>query len=284
MSLNQVKKPLKPQWLGIGAQKAGTSWLHEQLRKHPEIWSPPVKELHYFDHAYVELVRGWTTAHIKKGSGAALEHYMTLTKNYDWSYVKYLANLASTDLFTEKWYLRCFDRPQAKGKICGEITPEYCSLPEEGIDYLLGLLPGVRIIYIIRDPIERAASQLRMNIERRSTEIKEEKLLEMCEETDIEHRGDYATYVPRWKAKVEPKNLLIVPYGRIRTAPMELLRQVEAFIGLKPFNGYDPGRVVHKTKEVELPASVLRRLEEKFGSQRQFIEREFGAEFASMTR
>src|SRR5262245_13183400 len=38
-----------PDFLGIGAQKAGTTWLYEQLRRHPDVWLPPEKELHYFD-------------------------------------------------------------------------------------------------------------------------------------------------------------------------------------------------------------------------------------------
>ena len=38
-----------PDFLGIGAQKAGTSWLHKNLRCHPQIYMPKTKELHYFD-------------------------------------------------------------------------------------------------------------------------------------------------------------------------------------------------------------------------------------------
>jgi hypothetical protein len=32
--------------LGIGAQKAGTSWLYEFLRAHPLVYMPGIKELH----------------------------------------------------------------------------------------------------------------------------------------------------------------------------------------------------------------------------------------------
>src|SRR5438067_11210494 len=38
-----------PDFLCIGAQKAGTSWLYRQLTEHPDFWMPPVKELHYFN-------------------------------------------------------------------------------------------------------------------------------------------------------------------------------------------------------------------------------------------
>ena len=36
-------------FLVIGAQKAGTSWLHTMLRKHPQLWLPDCKELHFWD-------------------------------------------------------------------------------------------------------------------------------------------------------------------------------------------------------------------------------------------
>src|SRR6478735_2243157 len=37
-----------PDFLGIGAQKAGSSWLRANLRRHPELYLPP-SELHFFD-------------------------------------------------------------------------------------------------------------------------------------------------------------------------------------------------------------------------------------------
>src|SRR2546423_15689927 len=43
------KAPAGPDFICIGAQKAGTGWLYEQLRNHPDFWMPPMKELHYFD-------------------------------------------------------------------------------------------------------------------------------------------------------------------------------------------------------------------------------------------
>lgn len=45
-----------PDFLVIGAQKAGTTFLHRVLRNHPEIYIPYIKELHYYDtlrHNYI---------------------------------------------------------------------------------------------------------------------------------------------------------------------------------------------------------------------------------------
>lgn len=38
-----------PNFLGIGTQKAGTSWLYENLKQPPQIYLTEQKELHYFD-------------------------------------------------------------------------------------------------------------------------------------------------------------------------------------------------------------------------------------------
>jgi len=49
----------KPQYfIGIGAQKAGTTWLHDLLDSYSECAVPPVKELHFFDIKYVALEPG----------------------------------------------------------------------------------------------------------------------------------------------------------------------------------------------------------------------------------
>jgi len=37
-----------PHFLGIGAQKAGTTWLYSQLKQHPSIFMPAKKELRFF--------------------------------------------------------------------------------------------------------------------------------------------------------------------------------------------------------------------------------------------
>ncbi len=41
-----------PDFLGIGAQKAGTTWLAESLRRHPAVFLPERKELHWFDNKW----------------------------------------------------------------------------------------------------------------------------------------------------------------------------------------------------------------------------------------
>lgn len=53
---------LRPNFLVIGAQKAGTTALHGYLRQHPAVFCPDWKELHYFSLKYV-LGEPWYLSH-----------------------------------------------------------------------------------------------------------------------------------------------------------------------------------------------------------------------------
>lgn len=47
-----------PNFLGIGAQRSGTTWLYECLREHPDVFVSPQKEISFFDTHY-EKGLGW---------------------------------------------------------------------------------------------------------------------------------------------------------------------------------------------------------------------------------
>ena len=72
-----------PDFLGIGAQKAGTTWLHENLRKHPQLFLPEEKELHYFDWHYHEPLRSYALQFERANGrvkGEITPGYATLTR------------------------------------------------------------------------------------------------------------------------------------------------------------------------------------------------------------
>ncbi len=41
-----------PNFLVLGTYRAGTTWLHEVLRQHPQVFLPPEKELMFFNRHY----------------------------------------------------------------------------------------------------------------------------------------------------------------------------------------------------------------------------------------
>ena len=103
----------KPNFLGLGVQKGGTTSLYRLLNHHPGVFLPQWKELHYF----------------------SLHHGLG-----------------------EAWYADFFAK--AKEEQCaGEITPYYIFHPLAA-QRIHDCLPDVRLIVLLRDPVERALSQL----------------------------------------------------------------------------------------------------------------------------
>lgn len=270
-----------PHFLCIGAQKAATSWLWAMLRQNPKIWMPPIKEIHFFDHVHIPENRVWTLGHIRHGVTENLKwHVQNNVINFD--HFRFLIDMGTKDTFTESWYRACFDRPGARGKLVGDITPEYSTLPESGVQHVRDLLgPDLRIIYIIRNPIERALSQLKMNLTRRGLQNENEDFwLSEAKNPVIFQRGDYKTYIPRWEKVFPRENLLYLPYGNVEHDPARLLSSVEDHIGVDHLTGYnDLGARIHKTKETKVPKSVEAYLGDTLAPQVSFLEEHFGPGF-----
>jgi len=57
----------RPNFLCIGAQKAGTTLLFDILKQHPDIYLPEAKELHFFDRdeEYDKGIFWYRDAHFK---------------------------------------------------------------------------------------------------------------------------------------------------------------------------------------------------------------------------
>lgn len=272
-----------PSFLCIGAQKAGTTWLFDKLGRHPQMWMPPVKELHYFDHLFVERNRQWTLWHIRTGVRRAIRWHVSNAEEFDLQHMRYLARLATVDVFTERWYRFAFEHRAAYGRVTGDITPEYSTIPEAGIAYVRRLLGAVKIIYIIRDPVDRALSQIRMAAMRRSiTEADESEWLKIANEPDIENRGAYSVYIPRWRTAFAGEDLLFIPFQRIAADPLAVLREVERFIGVGEHEYEGLRRRVHATAPIGVPDAVKTHLAERLGPERRFIEASFGHEFAAL--
>jgi hypothetical protein len=59
------KVPRYPDFIGIGAQKSGTSWAHEQLKAHPQVFVPETEELNFF---YTDRPDSWYAAQFQNAS------------------------------------------------------------------------------------------------------------------------------------------------------------------------------------------------------------------------
>ena len=278
-------KPKKPQIIGIGAQKAGTTWLSAMLSQHPQVWTPPFKEAQFFNHRFVPEHRQWLPWHFKRARQNQERRYATRGLPFPPELDAYLTRITRGEMFTNHWYKQVF-APAPQGTMPCDITPEYSTLPDEGVGFVADFLPKARFIYIIRHPVDRVVSQLKMNLTRKGRRPRGvEDWLAETEDPVLYDRGDYATYVPRWTARFGPDRLLILPFGAIAANPGAFMRRVETHCGLDP-HSYDnlAAKVFASNAELSVPPEARARIRERLEPQFQFLEATFGSDFMAQIR
>ena len=136
-----------PDFIGIGAQKAGTTWLYDMLAQNPAIWLPPLKEVHFFDYLDAPQARRQRrAAHIEKVADRFERGKLDKGSEGDGAAkAAHLRSLLGDHMMTREWYGSIFDYPDAKGRITGEITPAYLELDEKGMAALAGMLPKTKM-------------------------------------------------------------------------------------------------------------------------------------------
>ena len=273
-------KPRKPRIIGIGAQKAGTSWLSEMLSQHPKIWTPPFKEVQFFNHRFVPEHRQWLPWHYRRSKENLVKRYLAKNQPMRPELVKYLEDITSGQMFTENWYRRIF-APAPKGTRPIDITPEYSTLPDAGVKFMADFLPNAQFIYILRHPVDRAISQLKMNLRRAGrTPVTIEDWMTEIDDPVLLDRGDYAAYLPRWQKHFGPDRLLVLPFGRIAREPESLIRQVETFLGLPAAEYKGLRRKVFASPDgISVPDKARAALRAKLEPQFAYLEEHLDAGF-----
>ena len=227
-----------PDFLGIGAMKAGTTWLHKNLRSHPEIWMPPVKELKYFNELESGQPTGWRGILLGRGLRHATHRKQlselladcfrqpkTLLKpvkrSVVWWKLKFYLGQRS-----DHWYCSLFDPD--KSKVRGEISPTYATLKVPTRRHLQSLRPDLKIIYIVRNPIERAwSAQEMMTAKRQALSFVERK-------TDSADRSDYVSTLENWREFFPDRQIFIGYLEDIYLYPDEFLNSVFRFLNVRP--------------------------------------------------
>ncbi len=260
----------RPDFLCIGAQKAGTTWLHAMLGQHPDVFLPPIKEIHFFDYIHIPAHRGWVETAFAKD--------VARLRRTGWS-AEYLDRLTRRRRVNDPWYSAVFMHPEARGKRLGEITPAYSILPEAGIAHVRRINPDMRLIFVIREPVDRALSHLRMIAARRGLDRVAADTIGAADLDGALARSTYAENIARWEAAFPEAQILYLPYPAIRRDPEALLRRIEGFLDLDP-HAYDGlSEVVHKTRPAPVDAALARQIEARLAGERRFLQDRFGAEF-----
>ena len=184
----------KPDFLIIGGEKCGTTSLYEYLIKHPHVLPAKGKEVYYFDYKFQNGF-GWYKTFFPK---ILTKKFIGLIKN--------------------------------KKILSGEATPRYLNHPHSP-KRILKLLPNVKLIILLRNPIDRAFSHYNMETDqgketlsfKDSIEHEDERIIPEYEKMKQNENyygrkyywyshveaGIYIKYLKRW-IEMFPKNQILI--------------------------------------------------------------------------
>jgi hypothetical protein len=209
-----------PDFLCIGAHKAGSTWLYQQLDSHPDFWMPPVKELHYFD----QLSRVQRAARPR------------CTDERDLRFLERLRSLSAEPGIDLENYGRLFE-PKASLR-SGDISPNYSTLSNKVIRQVVGYFQNLKVLFLARDPVERVWSHLSMEVHYRQIEPFDVTNIDEVNRNLLRRgmllRSYPSAVVARWKRYVHPEQFRVYFFDDLQSNPAELRRSILCFLGADP--------------------------------------------------
>ena len=208
-------RPL-PDFLIVGAQKAGTTALYAYLRWHPEIMGPSFKEVSFFDRHYAHG-EAWYRGH-----------------------------------FPARPRQRLVERRRGRRPLVGEASPSYLFHPLAA-ERVAAVIPGARLIALLRNPVDRAFSHYQHEVALGREPLSFEDAIDQEDERmrgEVERmlhepayfsyawwnytylaRGRYAEQLERWLAAFPRDQLLILFTEELSRDPAATYGRVLAFLG-----------------------------------------------------
>lgn len=214
MPAENTSYPL-PNFLVIGAQKAATTWLWVNLKKHPDIYMPERKELSYFCFYPLHRREGW------KG-----QFSKTLLHEYSEIYFSKVAGQSAIGEATPAYLWVSDERP--------EWLQREAALRYDTADVVMRLLgPKTKLLVTLRNPVERAVSALNHH-RKLGTVSPDAKLFEVAHRHGIVHMGFYYEHLKKWMRTFDESNFKILIVEDDLTRPDLALREVFCFLGVDP--------------------------------------------------
>ncbi len=209
-----------PDFLCVGAHKAGTTWLYQQLDSHPDFWMPPVKELHYFDQLGRVQRAGRPRCRDER----------------DLRFLERLKSLSAEPGIDLENYGRLFE-PKAL-LLSGDISPNYSTLSDKVIRQVIGYFPNLKVIFLARDPVERVWSHLSMEVHYRQIERFDATNVDEVNRNLVRRgmllRSYPSAIVARWKRHVPPEQFCVYFFDDLQRDPAGLRRSILRFLGADP--------------------------------------------------
>ncbi|NES01953.1 MAG: sulfotransferase [Okeania sp. SIO2F4] len=190
-----------PTFLVVGIEKAGTTSIYQYLNQHPQVYMSPVKETNF-------LERDWENFQGKPNS-----------KRID----------------TWEKYSNLFSNVQDEIAI-GEVSPNYLFHYKSSSERIIKYVPDVKIIAILRNPVDRAYSDYLMHLR---DSINVEKVRSLTEQVQFRadtsftlKKGFYYTPVKYYFDTFGKERVKIYLYNDLSENSSAMMQDMYQFIGV----------------------------------------------------
>ena len=223
---------MKPNLFIIGSMKAGTTFLWTLLAAHPSIFMSEPKEPCYFvDPKDLQTVFPW------------------MWRRGYWK--------------SEQNYLRLFEA-SGDAPVVGEASVFYSYLPmAPGVAARISRFnPDARLIYLMRDPVERTISHYWHNVRY----FGEHRPIERAIQDDPQYLevGNYARQLPHYFEHFERERILLLTFEQLTENPAATAAAVFDWLGLDPAVALPPIQPQNVTPEqFDGPVWMWRRLRQQ---------------------
>ncbi len=251
---------------GVGATKAGTSWLYRYLDAHPDCAMPIPKELHYFDRAEGFFKRDLVAQYQARAD--KLNPHAPRAVAFQ-RYIQLLQDEAEND-----WSYRDFVRDTAvDAKLFADITPSYSMVSTDMLRRMAQVAPVTKFVFLMRDPLARLWSNIRMEASMKADrkggdaagyadEIAQNYLKGGSQA--VAARSDYVGVLKRLTAAIPAKDVFVEFYERLFSN--DTITRLCAFLGIRDVAG-DFGNKVHQGASMTLAPDLRDALRAKLAPQ-----------------
>lgn len=256
-----------------GFPKCGTTWLYDRLCEMPQFDLPHHKELHYFNRKKA----------FSDGPKASVESYILnrkrLLRNFGYGGIRFFQKYLKIWKANDSLYKELFNE---KERISGDITPVYVLLDGPKVRDMRNLIGDVKIIFIFRDPIERAWSQFRMIMRKRGIHdlagIDNKEVISILNMDHLQRRGDYKRGYETFRYEFHKSEFHVGFYDHLQKDPQGFLGSMLRF--LTAYQDVDLSKVKIKQRSnvsprIEMPDEVYTYLKDTNFKQYEWLMSEF---------
>jgi hypothetical protein len=211
--------------LGVGAQKCGTTWLYDYLDSHPAAKMGFIKEYHIFDGIHIPECGVF---YERARDRVAQINRIKQPEKYEQAKL-WLSFYEDTENYFE-FFLK-LSKSDPMTQLVGDISPSYSGLSPDIFRTIRSNLIErgfrVRVVFLMRDPVERLWSAVRMG--RRKTkrqpsnpglvfkQTEAQQIMKVATQPKFELRGRYDRTIAALQEVFEPEELYFALYEEMFT-------------------------------------------------------------------